>query len=67
MGLRLKFNLVLSIVFLIGLVVTGMISRSLLQQNARAEVVRHAELMMESALAIRAYTVSHVKPLLDVA
>ena len=67
MGLRLKFNLVLSIVFLIGLVVTGMISRSLLQQNARAEVVRHAELMMESALAIRAYTVSHVKQLLDVA
>ena len=67
MGLRLKFNLVLSVVFLIGLVVTGMVSRSLLQQNARAEVVRNAELMMESALAIRAYTVSHVKPLLDVA
>lgn len=65
MGLRLKFNLVLTAVFLIGLAVTGLISRTLLQENARAEVVRNAELMMESALAIRSYTVSHVKPLLE--
>ena len=65
MGLRLKFNLVLSVVFLVGLAVTGVISRSLLQQNARGEVVRNAELMMESALAIRAYTVNRTKPLLE--
>jgi len=65
MGLRLKFNLVLSIVFLSGLAVTGFVSHSLLQQNAREEVVRNAELMMESALAIRAYTVSHIKPQLE--
>lgn len=65
MGLRLKFNLVLSAIFLIGLVVTGLVSRNLLQQGARDEVVRDAELMMESALAIRAYTVSHISPQLE--
>ena len=65
MGIRLKFNLVLSVVFLVGLAVTGVISRSLLQQNARGEVVRNAELMMESALAIRAYTVNRIKPQLE--
>ena len=65
MGLRLKFNLVLSVVFLVGLAVTGVISHSLLQQNARGEVVRNAELMMDSALAIRAYTVNRIKPQLE--
>jgi len=64
MGLRLKFNLVLSVVFLAGLAVTAQVSRSLLQKNARAEIVHNAELIMESALAIRSYTVGNVSPLL---
>jgi protein-histidine pros-kinase len=37
----------------------------LLQQNAREEVLHEAGLMMESALAIRAYTVDHVRPRLE--
>jgi HAMP domain-containing protein len=65
MGLRLKFNLVLLVVFLLGLAVTGYISWDLLQRNAREEVVRNADLMMEAALAIRAYTVDQVRPQLD--
>lgn len=65
MGLRLKFNIVLLAVFLIGFAAAGYISRELLQQNARDEVVRNARLMMDSALAVRAYTVEQIKPHLD--
>ena len=53
MGLRLKFNLVLVLVFLVGLGVAGWISRDLLIRNARDEVSRNASLMMEAALAVR--------------
>ena len=65
MGLRLKFNLVLAGVFVVGLVVSGIISWNLLQNNARDEVVRNAELLMETALAVRGYTVAQVKPHLE--
>jgi protein-histidine pros-kinase len=65
MGLRLKFNLVLLVVFVLGLGVTAYISWGLLQRNAREEVVRNADLMMEAALAIRAYTVDQIRPQLD--
>jgi len=62
MGLRMKFNLILLAVFLVGFGVTGWITNELLQRNARGEVVRNAELMMETALAIRGYTVNQVAP-----
>lgn len=65
MGLRMKFNLVLLAVFLLGFGVTGWISYGLLQGNARDEVLRNAGLMMETAIAIRGYTVSQVRPHLE--
>lgn len=65
MGLRLKFNLVLIGVFVIGFALSGVFSWNLLQRNARDEVVRNAELLMEVALAVRSYTVGQVKPHLD--
>lgn len=65
MGLRLKFNLVLLGVFALGFLMSGVVSWNLLQRNARDEVVRNAELLMEAALAIRGYTVAQVKPHLD--
>lgn len=65
MGLRLKFNLVLVGVFAIGLAACGALSHRLLHDNARAEVERNARLMMETALAIRSYTVNQIKPHLD--
>jgi protein-histidine pros-kinase len=65
MGLRLKFNLVLLLVFLLGLGVAGWISRDLLIRNAREEVARNASLMMEAALAVRGYTINQVRPHLD--
>ena len=66
MGLRLKFNLILSISTLIGLAVAGMLSHKILQDNAREEVLEKAGIMMESAVAIRHYTVKEIKPLLAV-
>jgi len=65
MGLRLKFNLVLLAVFALGFGVSGLVSYKLLHQNAREEVVRNADLLMEAALAVRGYTVAQVKPHLD--
>jgi HAMP domain-containing protein len=65
MGLRLKFNIVLTLVFAAGIAVSGWVSYELLQKNAKQEVVRSAGLMMEAALATRGYTVSQVKPLIE--
>jgi protein-histidine pros-kinase len=62
MGLRLKFNLVLIVVFLAGFGAAGFVSRQLLQENAREEVVRDARLMLEAAIAVRTYTVDQVRP-----
>jgi len=64
MGLRLKFNLVLLVVFITGLGATGYVSYELLHRNAREEVLRNAGVMMEAALSARAYTVAKVRPAL---
>jgi methyl-accepting chemotaxis protein len=64
MGLRLKFNLVMLAVFIIGLGLTGYLSYELLHRNARDEVLRNAGVMMEAALSMRGYTVGKVRPLL---
>jgi methyl-accepting chemotaxis protein len=62
MGLRLKFNLVLIVVFLAGFAAAGFISRQLLQENARDEVIRDARLMLEAATSVRTYTVDQIRP-----
>jgi methyl-accepting chemotaxis protein len=62
MGLRLKFNLVLIVVFLAGFAAAGLVSRQLLQENARDEVIRDARLMLESASSMRTYTVDQIRP-----
>ena len=64
MGLRLKFNLVLLLVFGAGMGVSAYVSHRLLDENAKQETLRNAGLMMESALSVRGYTVAQVKPLL---
>ena len=61
MGLRLKFNLVLFLVFVLGLAVSGWVSFDLLHKTAREEVLRNAGVMMEAALSMRKYTVSQVR------
>lgn len=64
MKLTTKFNLVLITVFTIGLVVVGYVSHYVLQNNARQEVIRHAGMMMQAALAMRSYTIKEIRPLL---
>ncbi|HEX9671955.1 MAG TPA: DUF3365 domain-containing protein [Burkholderiales bacterium] len=65
MKLIVKFNLVFIVVFLLGLGAAGYVSNELLQKNAREEIVLNARLVMESALAARAYTSTQVGPLLQ--
>ncbi|PCJ44931.1 MAG: signal protein [Moraxellaceae bacterium] len=66
MGLRLKFNLILFVAIALGLTIAGAFSDKLLKDNAREEVLQSARIMMESAIAVRNYTVKEVKPLLAV-
>ena len=65
MKLILKFNLVFVVVFLAGLAAAGYVSWTLLQKNAREEVVQNARLVMETALSTRAYTSNQLRPLLE--
>ena len=65
MKLLLKFNVVLLLVFAVGLVTTGLICRRLLRQNAQAEIMENARIMMEAAIAVRTYTATQIKPLLE--
>jgi len=65
MKLIVKFNLVLLLVFAIGFVAAGYVSNRLLQRNADQEILENARIMMEAALAVRGYTNSQIKPLLD--
>jgi len=65
MKLIVKFNLVFLAIFAVGLTIAAYVSRDLLLRNAREEVLQHARIMMESALATRAYTSKQVRPLLE--
>jgi HAMP domain-containing protein len=65
MKLLLKFNLVFLLVFVIGLAVSGLVARTLLQRDAEAEVLDRARLLMEKALVVSAYTANQVAPLLQ--
>ncbi|MBI1425072.1 MAG: DUF3365 domain-containing protein [Gammaproteobacteria bacterium] len=59
-----KFNLVLISVGAIAMASSGYVSYYILQENAKREVITHAGMMMEAALAIRGYTISEIRPLL---
>src|SRR3984893_7458863 len=65
MKLLLKFNLVLFFVFAVGFLTTGYVCNRLLQQNAKAEIMENARIMMEAAIAVRTYTATQIKPLLE--
>lgn len=65
MKLIVKFNLVFLLIFVVGLAIAAYVSRNLLQANARDEVLQNARIMMEAALATRAYTTNQIRPLLE--
>lgn len=64
MGLRAKFNLVLTLAFALGIGLAAFLSHRIVNENAREEVLQNARIMVESALAIRGYTVKEIRPLL---
>ena len=65
MSLLTKFNLALIVVFSLAMVPVGWVSNALLQRSARAQVIQNARIMMETAMAVRGYTIKQIKPLLD--
>ncbi len=65
MKLIVKFNLVLCIIFAIGFAAVGYFTNRLLQRNTKEEIMENARIMMEAALAVRSYTSSQIKPLLE--
>jgi HAMP domain-containing protein len=65
MKLLVKFNLVVLIVFALGLGGSSYVARKLLQEGAHEEVLDRARLLMESAMAVSTYTSTQVAPLLE--
>jgi protein-histidine pros-kinase len=65
MSLRLKFNLVLLIALGAGYALIGYFLWGFLAQNARDEVLSKAQVMRQSALAMRSYTADEIRPLLQ--
>ena len=65
MGLRLKFNMVLLITFLVGIALAAVLILPVIRDNARWATMQSARIMMESALAIRGYTADQIEPLLS--
>ncbi len=62
MRLLTKFSLIFVVVFGVGLGAAAYLFYGLLQRNAREQVLYNAQLMMETALAMRKYTIDQVKP-----
>src|SRR5580698_10619495 len=65
MSLLVRINLIFGAALGAGALVLAYVCWSVLQANARHEVVREAGLMMDSALATRTYTSSEILPLLE--
>lgn len=65
MSLRLKFNIVMLTTFAAGYALIGYFVWNLMVQNAREEVLAKAQVMRQSALAMRAYTADEIRPLLE--
>ncbi len=65
MKLLAKFNILLIVIFGLGLGLIALNSRSFLEKDAREQVLSEAQLMAASATATRNYTEQDVSPLLE--
>ena len=65
MNFRLKVNLILILAALLVLLPGGWYVNKVMREQANQDVVKQANMMMESALAARSYTVDLIKPQLD--
>jgi HAMP domain-containing protein len=65
MKLLTKFNVILLVLFGAGGAIISQVIHSFLIDNAEREVLQQAELMMASAMSVRDYTSSDLRPLLE--
>ena len=65
MKLLAKFNLLLIVVFGLGLGLIAYNARNFLMEDAKKEVLNQAELMSASAIATRSYTDEEISPILE--
>lgn len=65
MSLLVRINVALGGVFIVAAFAAGYAFWGILEGNARRDVLADAGLMMDSALAVRAYTASEILPLLS--
>ena len=61
----LRFNVIFIPVLALCLGAVGYISRDLLVENARKQVIQNARIMLETALSSRTYTTKQIAPLLQ--
>lgn len=59
-----KFNIVLILVFIIGILLSGITLQQALQQRAETEIASKATMLMQTMNAVRNYTQDRVNPLL---
>jgi len=64
MGLRLKFNVILALTLILGLIASSIIFWQVAEQNAREQLHSQIKVLRAQALAVRRYTSEELKPLL---
>lgn len=62
MRIETRFGLIIAFCFLLGVSIAGYISYALESRQVREEVTQKAQVLLETALAVRAYTVDEVAP-----
>jgi HAMP domain-containing protein len=65
LNLEAKFNVFLTIVFIVGSIVSGSLLFKVLEQHAEAEVSSKAELIIQTMNSVRDYTSGNIAPLLN--
>jgi HAMP domain-containing protein len=65
MNLLVRINVALVVVFATGMLASVYLTRNSLEAGAREEALNAAGLMLDSALAVRAYTANEIAPLLS--
>lgn len=65
MRLLVKFNLIYVLVMALGIGACALVTRNLLQEDARQQVLDQARLLIDKALAVRGYTSGQISQLLD--
>ncbi|HZO21776.1 MAG TPA: hypothetical protein VFB37_04665, partial [Steroidobacteraceae bacterium] len=65
MSLLVRINVALAATFIIAAAALGYVCSTMLQANAKQNVLEQAGLMIDSALATRDYTADEILPLLN--